>query len=60
MYTVTIEKYGHKAGVIETASFDNKKDANKAKRELSKKYDLQKHAGHTVNYSTFLELFTNY
>jgi hypothetical protein len=60
MYTVTIEKYGHNARVIETAAFDNKKDANKAKHELSKKYDLQKHAGHTVNYSTFLELFTNY
>ena len=27
MYKVTIEKYGYKAGVIETASFDNKKDA---------------------------------
>jgi len=60
MYTVTIEKYGHNAGKIETQSFDNKKDANKAKRELTKKYELQKHAGHIVNYSTFLELFTNY
>jgi hypothetical protein len=60
MYTVSVEKYGYKARTIETQKFDDKKAANKAKRALSKKYELQSYAGHTVNFSTFLELFTNY
>lgn len=41
-------------------SFDSKKDAQKFKREMIKKFELQNHGGYIVNYSSGLELFTNY
>ena len=61
VYTVTIEKdLGSKTEVLEDSFFDDKKVANKFKKEMTKKYNLKKHAGHIVNYSDQVELFTNY
>ena len=45
---------------FESGEFDDKKAANKFKKEMIKKHELIKHAGHVVNYSTRKELFTNY
>jgi len=40
--------------------FDNEQDAKKYVKELMKKYNLKKHAGHIVNYSDDIELWTNF
>lgn len=45
---------------IEVQSFKLKKDANKFKREMMKKYDMVKTMGHIVNFSKQLEISTNY
>jgi hypothetical protein len=58
MFKITIENgTGQK---IEEKEFNEKKEANKFKKELIKKYNLIKHAGHIVNYSDQIELWTNY
>jgi len=60
-YTVTIEKdLGNKNETLEDSFFNDKKTANKFIKEMIKKYNLKKHAGHIVNYSDQIELFTNY
>ena len=46
--------------VIDTFSFDTKKEANKKKRELKKELSLVSHGYHIVNYKTMKELTTNY
>ncbi len=52
MYTLTINK--------ETIEFETKKEANKNKRELIKKYDLKPQRGFYGNAKTGIELDTNY
>jgi len=46
--------------IVEEQTFESKAEANKFTKEMMKKYDLKKHAGHIVNYSKQLEMFTNY
>jgi len=46
--------------VIETESYEFEALAKKAKKTFIKKYNLIKHAGHVVNYSKRLELYTNF
>jgi len=45
---------------IETFSFETKKEANRELRKVIKTNDLQRHAGHIVNYSTGLEINKQY
>jgi hypothetical protein len=65
-YTVTVEtmvsKYDKnvKPKILEKSEFDDKKEANKYKKELIKKYDLVNHGGYIVNYKDSVELTTNY
>ena len=59
-YKITIEKESKKINIIENKEFDSKNEANKFKIEMIKKYKLIKHAGHIVNYSKGVELYTNY
>ncbi len=65
-FTVSIKtmvsKYaqGQKEKTVVEKEFDIEKDAKKFVKELMKKYGMQKHAGHIVNYSDSIELFTNY
>jgi len=69
MYTVTIEKmesnysqdnsvYGD--NIVEAVSCETRKEAMIEKRNLIKKHNLKKYAGHIVNYSTQIELSTNF
>lgn len=58
MFKVTIESFNNT--VIETQSFNTKKEANVFKRQAIKLNGMIKHAHHVVNYSKGLELFTNY
>jgi hypothetical protein len=66
MYIVRIEtmtsEYAAnvKTEIKATGEFKEKKEAQKFKREMMKKFELINHAGHIVNYSENLELFTNY
>lgn len=46
--------------VIEAASYTTIKTARKAMREMMKKFNLIRHAGHIVNYSKQIELHTNF
>lgn len=50
----------NKIEVFDHQEFPTKKEANSFKREMIKKHDMIKHAGHVVNYSDQKELFTNY
>lgn len=70
-FTVTVKEYDvsldvqemgvpNKPKTFETLSFDTKKAANKAKRELIKKYDMKKYHNNIVNFSKQIELLTNY
>jgi hypothetical protein len=45
---------------IETQGFVTKEEAKKFIKKAMKKYKLQKHSGHTVNYSDMIELSTNF
>mgnify|MGYP003649057888 CR=1 FL=1 len=58
MFKVTIESFN--STVIESQSFNTKKEANTFKRQTMKINNMVKHAGHVVNYAEGLELFTNY
>jgi len=62
MYKVTVENINRTncLDFIENKSFDTKKEANKFKREMMKTHGMINHAGHTVNYNTQTELYTNY
>ena len=40
--------------------YETKKEANKKIREIIKKFDLERHAGHIVNYSTGFEIHKQY
>jgi len=58
MFKVTIESFNNT--VIESQSFNTKKEANTFKHQTMKINSMVKHAGHVVNYTEGLELFTNY
>ena len=61
MKKVTIQKNNDtKIEIIESSEFTTEKEANKFKKEMIKKYNLIKHAGHVVNYSDAIELYTTY
>jgi len=62
MLKVTVESMDKKKHneVIETESYEFEALAKKAKKTFIKKYNLIKHAGHVVNYSKRLELYTNF
>jgi len=60
-YKITLEKMNNeKIILIDETSFTEKKEANNYKKELMKRYNLIKHAGHIINYSNQIELYTNY
>jgi len=60
-YTISIEKdLGNTIKTLETLSFDTLKLARKNIKPMIKKYNLERHAGHVVNYSTQMELWTNF
>lgn len=50
----------HNGEVIETLTFETLKEAKKSARQLKKKYEMISHAGHVVNYTKHIELYTNY
>lgn len=61
MYELRVErKNDNKIILIEAAQFENKKEADKEKREMIKRYKMIRHAGHIVNYRDHKELYTNY
>lgn len=45
---------------ISTETHNSLKEARKGARKLAKDFDMEKHAGHTINYKTGTELWTNY
>jgi hypothetical protein len=58
IFTNTIE---HNNGTtIEVVEYTERSEAKKGQRDLIKKYGMQRHAGHIVNYSDHTELYTNY
>jgi uncharacterized protein Veg len=50
----------HNGTTLEVVEYTGRKEAKKGQRVLIKKYDMERHAGHTVNYSEHTELYTNY
>ncbi len=61
VFIVTIERMtSSDIDIVEQHKFESKKEADKRKKELTKKYSLINHGGHIVNYKKNLELFTNY
>lgn len=46
--------------IVDQDESETKEGAMKIKREMMKQYELINHAGHVVNYSKRLELFTNF
>ena len=59
-FRITIEKIGTPGiEIIETTVVETLKEARKQIRLLMKKYGLTRYAGHTVNFSTQIELHTN-
>jgi hypothetical protein len=61
-FVVTVDHMGEKRADkhLDSESFSSKKEANKFKKKMIKKYDLIKHTGHIVNFSDHIELTTNY
>ena len=57
-YTNTLEDANRNDVSVNT--FSTRKEAQKAARKTAKEFNLQRHAGHVINYSTGFELFTNY
>lgn len=57
-FTNTIENFNGQSVKVE--NFNTKEEAKKAVRKLMKEFGMVKHAGHVVNYSGHVELFTNY
>ena len=59
----TVSKYQNypaKTEIKASGEFKDKKEANKFKRELIKKFGLVNHGGYLVNYSKGIELTKNY
>ena len=46
--------------IREQAAYEAEKDAKRFIRKMMKKYDLERYAGHIVNYIGRYELFTNF
>ena len=59
MYTLTLINI-HTLATKEVKEFKTKKEAQKAKIVWGKDLEMQKHAGHFVNYQTGEEINTNY
>jgi hypothetical protein len=65
-YRVSVEwltgSYGlsTKKRKFEAEEFETIKEAKKFIREMMKKYNMTRHAGHIVNYKDRYELFTNF
>ncbi len=50
----------HTLETVKQYNFKTKKEANKALKMLMKSNDMQKHAGHIVNYTTGKEIIKQY